>query len=92
MTNSLVQFRTDENTRNQAAEVCEKLGIDLATYLRICIVRLIQEQGIPFSMKLTQNNNAGIEAMKAASRIAKANGISDITIDEINFEIEEARK
>lgn len=30
--------------------------------------------------------------MKAASRIAAANGISDMTLDEINAEIAEARK
>ena len=32
MANSLVQFRTDENTRIKATEICEKLGIDLQTY------------------------------------------------------------
>jgi len=30
--------------------------------------------------------------MKAASRIAEENGISDMTLDEINAEIAEARK
>ena len=49
MANSLVQFRTDENARIKAAGICEKLGIDLQTYLRICMSRLIQENGIPFS-------------------------------------------
>ena len=92
MANSLVQFRTDENARIKAAGICEKLGIDLQTYLRICMSRLIQENGIPFSMKLTDNTEPrGLAAMKAASRIAEQNGISDMTLDEINAEIRAAR-
>ena len=35
--------------------------------------------------------NRGLEAMKEASRIASENGISDMTLDEINAEINEAR-
>ena len=35
---------------------------------------------------------SGIEAMKRASRIAKENGISDMSLDEINAEIADARK
>ena len=92
MANSLVQFRTDENARVKASDICEKLGIDLQTYLRMCILRLIQENGIPFSMKLTDNNEPrGLAAMKEASRIAERNGISDMTLDEINAEIRAAR-
>ena len=52
MANTLVQFRADETSRIKAAGICEKLGIDLATYLRMCISRLVQENGIPFSMKV----------------------------------------
>lgn len=36
--------------------------------------------------------NRGMEAMKTASRIAAENGISDMTLDEINAEIAEARR
>lgn len=52
MANTLVQFRADETSRIKAVGICEKLGIDLATYLRMCISRLVQENGIPFSMKV----------------------------------------
>ena len=48
MANTLVQFRAEESSRAKAASICEKLGIDLSTYLRMCISRLVQENGIPF--------------------------------------------
>lgn len=93
MANSLVQFHTDDASKIKATNICERLGIDLPTYMRMCISRLIQENGIPFSMKLGKEpENRAMTAMKAASRIAEENGISDMTLDEINAEIAEARK
>ena len=93
MANSLVQFRTDDTSKIKASVICERLGIDLPTYMRMCISRLIQENGIPFSMKLeTGSENRALKAMKTASRIAEENGVSDMTLDEINAEIAEARK
>ncbi len=93
MANTLVQFRTEETARIKAVGICEKLGIDLPTYLRMCVSRLIQENGVPFSMKVDDiSENQGLRALKAASRIAAENGIADMTLDEINAEISEARK
>ena len=93
MANSLVQFRTEETAKITAANICERLGIDLQTYLRICVSRLIQENGIPFSMKLERKDeNSAMEAMKMASRIAEENDISDMSLDEINAEIAAVRE
>lgn len=93
MANTLVQFRTDEESRIKAITICEKLGIDLQTYMRMCISRLIQENGIPFSMNLNDfSENKAVSAMKAASKIAMENGISDMSLDEINAEIAATRK
>ena len=94
MSSTLIQFRTDEKSKAKAVVICERLGLDLSSYLRMCISRLNQENGIPFSMNINNlpPNNKGLEAMKVASMIAEENGISDMTLDEINAEIAEARK
>ena len=91
MASALVQFRTDEAEKIEAIQVCEKLGMNLPSYLRMCMSRLIKEQGVPFSMKLTPVDNPGIAAMKRASLIAAKRGISDMTLDEINAEIAATR-
>ena len=39
-----------------------------------------------------KGQNKGIEAMKAASKIASENSISDMSLEEINNEIEVTRK
>lgn len=92
MASALVQFRTDEAEKIEAIQVCEKLGMNLQSYLRMCMSRLIKEQGVPFSMKLTPVDNPGIAAMKRASQIAAERGISNMTLDEINVEIAATRK
>lgn len=93
MANVLVQFRADDSVRVKAMGICERLGIDLPTYMRMCIVRLVQENGIPFSMKLDRDTESlALAAMKAASRIAEEQGIADMTLDEINAEIQAARQ
>lgn len=93
MANTLVQFRTDENSRRKAVQICDQLGIDLQTYMRMCISRLISENGIPFSMNVNElSQNKGLAALKKMGEISKANGNSEMTLDEINEEITLARK
>ena len=92
MASSLVQFRADDGEKMESIQICKKLGLTLPAYLRMCISRLIQEQGIPFSMTLREIENRGIRALSKSSQIAKEQGISEMTLDEINAEIAEARK
>ena len=50
MANTLIQFRADDTEKIKAVKICEQLGIDLQTYMRMCISRLVRDNGIPFSM------------------------------------------
>ena len=94
MANALVQFRIDNSIRQQASDLCAQLGFDLSTYLRMSLIKLVQEQGVPFNLKLNTVPTAeeAIAAMKMISDIAQANGTSEFTLDEINAEIAEVRK
>lgn len=93
MAKSLVQFRLDDVTKLQAISICERLGIDLPTAMRMFVSRMVQENGIPFSMKVEDKVAIdAIDALKAASQIAADNGEADMTLDEINEEIRLARK
>ena len=93
MKKNRVSYCIEEASRIKAMAICERLGIDLQTYMRMCISRLIQENGIPFSMKLDDlSDNKAVRTMKSAGRAADENDIADMTLDEINAEIAEARK
>ena len=53
---------------------------------------IFQVKEIPFSMRIEEETNPGIAAMKRASQIAQENGISEMSLDEINAEIAAARE
>ena len=93
MANTLVQFRIDDGLRQEASELCVKLGLDLSTYLRMSLAKLVQEQGVPFALKLNKTPTAddAIAAMRRISDISAENGNSAMTLDEINAEISAVR-
>ena len=94
MANSLVQFRIDDVLRQQASDICVKLGLDLSTYLRMSLTKLVQEQGVPFTVKLNAAPSAdeALAAMRKLSDLSQANGNSKMTLAEINAEISATRK
>lgn len=92
MANNMVQFRADEDLKLQATVICSKIGIDLQSYLRMCLARMVSEKGIPFSVRVDETDNSGISAMRKAQRIAEQRGLANMSLDDINAEIAEARK
>ena len=82
MASSVIQFRVDDELKAQASAVCDKLGIDLPTALRIFMKRTVLVNGIPFSMTLPKDEQ---------SDLARKNGTADMTLEEINKEIAAAR-
>ncbi len=92
---AVVQLRVDDDLKLQASSVYEKLGIDLSSAIRMFLKRSVMVNGIPFSMILEENDydsNAALNAMKRINDSAKANGTSEMTLDEINEEINSYRK
>lgn len=89
MANSLVQFRVADNIKEDATHVCVAIGIDLQVYLRLCLFKLVQEQGIPFSMKVKREKN---DPLSQLQQQAKEAGITNMTLDEINAEIAAYRR
>lgn len=92
MANNMVQFRADEDLKLQTTVICRKIGIDLQSYLRMCMARMVSEKGIPFSVRVDETDNSGISAMRKAQRIAEQRGLANMSLDDINAEIAEARK
>lgn len=95
--NSLLQFRVDSRLKEEAAKIYAQLGLDLPTAIRIFLKRSVQVRGIPFIMQLPDdrldlNSNSAVSAMKRMSKTAAENGISEMTLDEINAEIAAVRQ
>lgn len=94
MATSVVQFRVEDDLKLEATAIYEKLGIDLSTAIRMFLKRSVMENGIPFSMTLDREYNSGY-AMQAVNELnmqAKRNGVSDMSLEDINAEISAYRK
>ena len=94
MANGLLQLRIDDTLRREATEIYARLGLDLPTAIRIFLTRSVQARGIPFDMRLEDEDYRAAEAvaaMRRMSRAAAAGGVADMSLDEINAEIAAAR-
>ena len=58
MPTTVMQVRVDEELKKQAAAVCEELGLDLPTAIRMFMKRTVLQNGIPFSMTLPKANGS----------------------------------
>ena len=94
MANGLLQLRIDDTLRKEASDVYSRLGLDLPTAIRMFLTRSVQVRGIPFSMILPEENykaTVAVTAMKRMSSDAENAGVADMTLDEINAEIDVVR-
>ncbi len=95
MATTLVQVRIDEKLKNQATAVYDALGIDLSTAVRIFLKRSVMVNGIPFNMTLPKSGYKAEKAARALQELSNAsmeNGTSEMSLEEINAEIEAVRK
>ena len=94
MASSLVQIRLDDDLKAEASALYDALGLDLPTAIRMFIKRSVMVNGIPFSMTLPVNEYKATRALRAMQEIsdaANASCVSDMTLDEINAEINAVR-
>ena len=64
MASTLIQFRIENDEKRKSSQILKTIGLSLPAYLRICMIRLNKEKGIPFSMKLDDRmpkEDTGIE-------------------------------
>lgn len=88
--------RLDANMKSQFDSLCEQFGMSANTAINIFVNAVVRSKSIPFSIGLTDDNEAIRQrALKAFQRIrekAEASTDPEMTLDEINEEIREARK
>lgn len=49
---SYIQARTPEELKRQAADILDRLGLNLTTYINMALNQLVIHEGIPFEVKL----------------------------------------
>ena len=95
MATSVLQVQVDDNLKEQAKAVYEKLGIDLNAAVQIFLKQSVIDKGFPSRLKIPTEKEEKIGDAIIAIRELRAeseqNGNSDMTLDEINAEINAAR-
>ena len=90
MATTVLQVRLDEDLKNEAAELFDKMGIDIPTAIRMFLKRSVAEHAIPFELReprATYCANKGLAALRALQMASQQNGVVGMSEEEIEAEI-----
>ena len=88
---AVLQVRVDEELKNRATILFNELGIDLSTAIRMFLKKAVSIGGMPFDMKLDEPASDILLALEIMNTLSEKNGNSQMTLDEINDEIQKIR-
>ena len=94
MSTSLVQMRMDTQLRDDANSLFDSLGLDMSTAVKIFLKKCLAEGGIPFEVKNDRSRYSspvGLRAFMELRGQAESDGLTGMSLDEINAEIAAAR-
>ncbi|MBR1552920.1 MAG: type II toxin-antitoxin system RelB/DinJ family antitoxin [Schwartzia sp.] len=89
MEQAMVNFRMDAALKRDVEEICKEMGMSLTTAFTIFAKKLSRERKIPFEVSADVTREEALGAVVSLRRAA-ANQ-PDMTLEEINAEIHEAR-
>ncbi len=83
---ALVQIKVDSETKTNVTNIYESLGLDLPTAVRIFFKKSIAVGGLPFELRNDIQSERWNIYNEARDSIKK-NNVPEMSIDEINAEI-----
>ena len=95
MAQATFSIRMDEQLKRQMDEICNEFGMTTSTAINIFAKTVVRERRIPFEIKASDDSfskERTLEVMKKMRESAIRNGASDMSLDEINAEIDAVRK
>lgn len=89
---TVLQVRLDDELKTQATMVYDQLGLDLSSAVRMFLKKSVAVNGIPFEVRNESSRSKAEAALLSMRVAAEENGLSDLTLDEINEIIRKARE
>lgn len=65
-----INIRIDKDVKNAAEKIFNELGLNMTTAINIFLRKAIQEQGIPFDVKLNVPNETTLKAIAEGESLA----------------------
>ena len=83
-------IRMDEALKNQFENICKELGMDASTAFNIFARAVVRERKIPFEISIQSSISLedGRAAFDALRRSAEQNNLQEVSLDDINAEIQ----
>ncbi len=97
MAQTAFTVRMDSDTKKRFDEICKDFGMSSNTALNVFARTVVKQERIPFeveSQRVTENKEAAREFGDALEKLrakVQAQGIPEMTLDEINALIKEVR-
>lgn len=94
MAQSTLSMRVDETLKKSFDSICDDFGITSTAAITVFMKTVVRERRIPFEIKASTKEQVNKDAwaafleMRAAAAEA---GIQDMSLDEINAEIQDVR-
>ena len=95
MSQATFSVRMEKGLKEQFDTLCKEFGMNASSAINVFARAVVRERRIPFEISSPQKNIARESTMQAFKELreqAKKNGISDMSLDEINEEINRVRK
>ncbi len=94
MAQSTLSMRVDDTLKKNFDSICDDFGFTSTAAITVFMKTVVRERRIPFEIKASTkeqiNNDAWNAFLKMRTQAALA-GAQDLSLDEINAEIKEAR-
>lgn len=94
MAQATFSVRMDEALKKQFDVLCQEFGMNASTAINVFARAVVRQRRIPFEISSPETDITREGAMQAFTDFraqAKENGISDMSLDDINKEISLAR-
>jgi DNA-damage-inducible protein J len=94
MAQATLSMRVDDNLKKNFDMICDDFGFTSTAAITVFMKTVVRERRIPFEIKASSreqiNNDAWAAFMKMRDQAASA-GVQDMSLEEINAEIQKAR-
>lgn len=95
MSQATFSVRMDEGLKRQFDGLCQEFGMTASTAINVFARAVVRERRIPFEIAAPEpeiTREGALRAFQTLRAEARANGVSDLSLDEINGEIRQARQ
>lgn len=94
MAQATFSVRMEESLKNQFDMLCQDFGMNMTTAINVFARAVVRQRCIPFEIAASApdiTRSGSHQAFQLLRAQAKNNGLSDMTLEEINEEIGKAR-